>query len=113
MRDSSTAEILSEIFAPVGAGPGGTATTLISPSSIDGDIVRMVADQVDLDGVLRDLGTIAARALADELEQKALKPSDYAAIGDLSVVLAARIVKALSKSESFARAFTEQLLMRG
>lgn len=73
----------------------------------------MAADQVDLDGVLRDLGTVAARALADDLEQKALKPSDYAAIGDLSAVVAARIAKTLLKSEAFARAFTEQLLMRG
>lgn len=73
----------------------------------------MLADQVDLDGVLRDIGTIMARALADDLQQRALKPSDYANIEDLSVVLAARLAKALPKSEAFARAFAEQLLMRG
>lgn len=113
MRDSRTTELLHEIFAPVGAGPGGTATTLISPSSIDGDIVKMVAEQLDLDGVCRELGILAARALADELEQRALKPSDYADIEDLAVVLAARIAKTLPKSETFARAVAEQLLMRG
>lgn len=112
-RISRAEAVLQEIFAPVGAGPAGTATTLISPSSIDGDIVRSAAGQLSLDRILTDIGTIVARTLADELEGKALKPSDYGRIEELPSVLANRIAKSLPQSEAFTRSFVEHLLMRG
>lgn len=104
---------LEEIFAPVGAGPAGTGTVLTSPSSIDGDIAKMVADEMDLDGIYQDFGSVVARRLADELEKRALKPSDYARIPELLDLVTLRVAKNLKLSEVFARAFLSQLGARG
>lgn len=104
---------LTEIFAPVGAGPAGTGTVLTSPSSIDADIAKMVAKELDLDQVLNDIGVVAARQLADELEKRTLRPADYADIDELAATLARRLARNLEGSEVFARALKKHLNLRG
>lgn len=100
-------------FSPLGAGPGGSSMAMTSPSSLDLDLVTMVAEEMDLSGVMRDLGTVVGRALADELEQRALKPSDYYQMPELSEKLANRIKNSVANSEEFAIAVAKILKLRG
>lgn len=104
---------LAEIFAPTASGLGGTASVLTSPNSINASIAKSVAEEVDMDQLAADAGIIAARILADAMEQRALKPSDYADLPEVSQMMVDRFVKLLPTSESFQRAFHDALRMRG
>ena len=112
-KHKDTVRALEEVFAPIGAGPNGTATVSTTASSLDADLVTMVAEEMDLTDILRDVGIVTARKLADELERRALKPSDFADMPELVQLLAKRLKKALADSEEFSQALYKQLKMRG
>ena len=105
---------LAEVFGGGGqVAPGGTGAVLTQPSGIDMELASQVLRQVSLDAVNRDLGVIAAREVADELERQGLRAADFANLPDFPAVVARRIVARLSRSESFAEAFRQHLGMRG
>lgn len=105
---------LNEIFGgAMMAAPGGTGAVLTRPSKLSLEVAQQSVKSMPLDQVYRDLGAVSARVLADELESRALRPADYAALPELPKVVAKRLVGYLLRSEEFARAFSEHLAARG
>jgi hypothetical protein len=104
---------LTEIFAPNKSGLGGTGYILTQPTSIDASIARAVAAEVDMDQLAAAAGVVAARVLADALEQRALRPADYSDMPEVCQTMAERLVKLLPKSEAFQKAFYDALRLRG
>ena len=105
---------LDEIFGGnMNVAPGGTGAIMIRPSTLSLDIARQAVKEMMLDGVYRDLGAVAANALADELEARSLRPADYADLPELPKVVAKRIVGYLLRSDEFARSLSENLAARG
>lgn len=92
--------------------PSNTADVLSRPTQSDVEIARKAIEQVDLDVVCRDVGAVLAREYANVLERYAFKPADYAHC-EFHKVLAKALVKELPSSEVLARAFQDQLRMRG
>lgn len=112
--DSELERQLTEIFGGgMNVAPGGTGAVLTRPSKLSLDVAAQAVRAMPLDGVFRDLGAVAARVLADELESKALRPADYSNLPDLPKVVAKRLVGYLLRSEEFARSFAEHLAARG
>jgi len=107
------AKQLDEIFAPNRSGLGGTGIISVTPTSIDASIARAVAEQCDIDQLAAQAGILAARVLADALEQRALRPSDYADMPEVVEMMNARLVQTLPKSDAFKKAFYDALRMRG
>lgn len=104
---------LQEVF-----GVSEVATTtgfvMVRPSSISNELVAKVVREFPLEAVLKDLGVVAARELANYIEAMAMRPADYAGMPDLGIVVAERIMQALGKdSEAFTDALTAQLRNRG
>jgi hypothetical protein len=91
-----------------------TAVASVTPSSVSHAQARDVAKRCVLDGVLRDLGAIAARVVADELEASGLRAADYAQFDDVATIMQERIVKELQANpRKFSMALAEFLQMRG
>lgn len=112
--DGNLKQHLIEIFGGnMNVAPGGTAAVLVRPSKLSMELAQQAVKDMPLDGLYRDVGSVAASVLADELEKRLLRPADYAVLPDLSKVVAKRIVGYLLRSEEFARSFTEQLAARG
>lgn len=105
---------LEDVFGGGGQmAPGGTGAVLTRPSGIDMELAQQILRQVALDAIMRDLGAVAAREVADELTRHGLKPSDFVNLPDFPSIAAKRIVARLAQSEEFARAFRKYLGMRG
>jgi len=105
---------LEEIFGGnMNVAPGGTGAILNRPSQLSLEVAQQAVKAMPLDQMYRDIGSIAARVLADELEKRSLRPADYANLPDLPKVAAKRVVGYLLRSEEFARSFTEHLMSRG
>lgn len=105
---------LEEIFGGnMNVAPGGTGAVLTRPSKLSLEVTQQVVRAMPLDGVYRDIGAVAARFVADELERNSLRAADYANLPDLPEVVAKRIVGHLLRSEEFARSFSEHLSARG
>ena len=92
-----------------------TGQVMNSPSTISGEIACSVASEMDLDRVVKDLGIVAARELADRLESHALRPADYAVLDDIGQIVAKRLVSALRGNfmEVFLKSFQTTLRGRG
>lgn len=105
---------LEDVFGGGGqVAPGGTAAVLTSPSKIDRELVAQVVKQVPLDAICKDIGAVAAREIANALQQYGLRPADFTDQPDLPAMVAKRIVGRLIRSEEFSRSFTKYLSMRG
>lgn len=105
---------LEDVFGGGGqVAPGGTGAVLTKPSGIDMELATQLLKQMSLDAVFRDLGAVAAREVADEMDRHALKPSDFANLPDFPMVVAKRIVARLVGSEEFSRSLQKYLGMRG
>lgn len=112
--DPDTRRRLLEVFgAPTNVAPGGTGAVLTRPSKLDMELASKVISVIPIDRILRDLGVVAARELADEFERRGLKPSDYRNLEGVSQKIATMIAKSVTKSEVFDRALREHLGMRG
>jgi hypothetical protein len=109
-------DLKSELQEVMGGGgqlaPGGTAAVLTRPSGLDLELATRIVRQIPLDSINRDLGAIAAREVADELQRHGLKAADIASLPDLPQLVARRLVARLVRSDEFARSFTQHLLMR-
>lgn len=98
---------------PVEEG-GTTAVVLVTPSSVTKAQAVDAAKRFELRGVLRDIGAVSARALADELEASGLRPADYAGFEEVSKIVQERVVRELlGKPEEFTKVLNEFLRMRG
>jgi hypothetical protein len=105
---------LVEIFGgDMNVAPGGTGAVLIRPSQLSMEVAQQAVRSMPLDGLYRDVGAVAARILADELESRSLRAADYADLPDLPKVVAKRIVGYILRSEEFSRSFAENLSARG
>ena len=104
---------LEDVFGGGQVAPGGTGAILTQPSALSASLAEEVVKQMPLDAVYRDLGAVAARVVADEMDIKMLRPADFANLSDLPGVVAARIVEHLGKSEEFAASFRRHLKARG
>jgi len=112
--DSALKEQLTEVFGgDMNVAPGGTGAVLTRPSKLSLEVAQQAVRSMPIDGLYRDVGAVAARVLADELESRSLRPADYANLPDLPKVVAKRIVGYLLRSEEFARSFSEHLAARG
>jgi hypothetical protein len=112
--DSELERQLTEVFGGgMNVAPGGTGAVLTRPSKLSMGVAEQAVRGMPLDGVYRDLGAVAARVLADELEARSLRAADYANLPDLPKVVAKRLVGYLLRSEEFARSFSEHLSARG
>jgi hypothetical protein len=111
---STTVNELREMLGlpPLTEAPTGLAMTMPSPVSIE--IATNVADNFDIETVVRDLGAIVAREFANELQRMALRPADYATIPDLTNILAIRVASYLMQlPDVFDLAFLQALRNRG
>lgn len=112
--DAKLREQLVEVFGgDMNVAPGGTGAVLTRPSKLSMEVAQQAVRSMPMDGLYRDVGAIAARVLADELERRSLRAADYANLPDLPKVAAKRIVGYLLRSEEFARSFSEHLSARG
>jgi hypothetical protein len=112
---SSPLEYLRAVFpAPKEENLTATAQVMNLPSGVTRELASQAIDQIDLDLILRDLGALVAREIANELDAMALRPADYAHLPDLPQLMARKVAKALSAvPEVFAAALIEQLKLRG
>lgn len=108
-------EQLRAVFpAPKEEGFTSTATVMNLPSGVTRDLAAQAIDYIDLDPILRDLGGLVAREIANELETMALRPADYVDLPDLPKIMATKVARSLSATpEVFVRALIEQLKLRG
>jgi hypothetical protein len=112
--DLHTRSLLLEVFGdPTNVVPAGTGAILTRPSKLDNEFASKVVDGLELDAVFRDLGAITAREIADDMEQRGLKPADFAALEGLPEKVSKRIAENLGRSEVFKRALCDHLKLRG
>jgi hypothetical protein len=105
---------LEDVFGGGGqVAPGGTGAVLTRPSALSMEVAAQAVKSMPLDQIYRDLGAIAARVVADELESRALRPADYASLPDLPGVVAKRITGYVLRSDEFSRSFLQHLSSRG
>lgn len=105
---------LEDVFGGGGQmAPGGTAAVLVTPSGISMELAAQAVRKMSMDRVFRDIGAIAAREVANELESQGLRPADYANLEDLPRVVGKRITSYLLRSEEFSRALLQALQARG
>lgn len=103
---------LHEVFGP--PRPVGTARVLTSPSRLSKETAEKLCQELSLDVVMRDLGAVAARVIADSLEELGLRAADYADLESIPKTLAKRIADEVQKNpESFNKALVDQLALRG
>lgn len=96
-------------------GPVDTGTVLTTPSSVTKAQAVHSAKNCALRGVLRDIGAVAVRELANELGVAGLRPADYSEHEEVARVLKDRVLRALTDDTDgeFARSVREHLRMRG
>lgn len=91
-----------------------TGFVMVQPSSISHELVLKVVKEFPLDTIMKDLGVVVARELANYIEAMAMRPADYAEVEDLGTVVGDRIMQALGKdSQIFTDALRAQLRVRG
>jgi hypothetical protein len=91
-----------------------TGTVLTMPSGVTKELAANAIEALDLEPIMRDIGIIVAREIADVLQTMALRPADYVILPDMPQMVAARIGAELSQAPNpFVRALIEQLKLRG
>lgn len=91
-----------------------SGTVMIAPSGITIDLVTELLNTFELQPIMKDLGLIAARVLADKIEAMTLRPADYADLPDLATLLSQRLMHELAKDdETFANSLISNLRLRG
>lgn len=112
---SSAIEDLKSVFGdPTTEGLTTTSKVLILPSGVTKDLASQAIEQLDLGIVMRDIGIIMAREIADELIRMALRPADYIDLPEMPQMVAARVGAELSLAPpEFLEALIEGLKARG
>lgn len=108
---------LDDLRAALGTtteGIGATGRVLTLPSGVTKELAAQTIEQLDLQPILRDIGIIVAREIANELESMALRPADYVDLPDMPQMVAAMVAGELASApDSFVKALTDQLRLRG
>lgn len=87
---------------------------MTTPSGLTIDLVKDILDKFDLAQIMKDLGLVVAREIADKIESVALRPADYADLPDLSAIVSQRLMHELAKdNETFANSLISNLRNRG
>jgi hypothetical protein len=107
-------DILTQLESVFGEGVV-TGLSMIRPSPISKEQAAQAVKDFQLGPVLRDLGIVCAREIANELEGMGLRPADYLGMSDLVPTVIARLADALSgsPSEVFQHSFLATLRLRG
>jgi hypothetical protein len=114
IMDPETRRRLAEVFGdPTNVAPAGTGAILTRASKLDMEFATRVIQGMEMDRVFRDLGVVVAREMADEMERRGLKPSDYKHLEGLAQMAARRVIKNVAKSEVFEASLREHLGLRG
>lgn len=111
--DRNSLDTLEEIFG-LDEVKTTTSRVLTAPSGITNGLVTDMLGEFELKPIMRDLGFIVAREIADQIEAMALRPADYAQLPDLAITVAQRLMHALAlDDETFATSLVDNLKMRG
>lgn len=107
-------DLRDDLRAVFGEWGPSTGDVMIAPNTLAKEVVAKVVKSFPLDKVLYELGIIAARELANNIEALALRPADYANLPDLSETMSERLMQELGKDpDMFANAFLTELRNRG
>jgi len=109
-------EAIDELAAVFGLneGPIPTGTLLNVPSSISREQAIYLAKNCPIRQVIRDLGALTAREMANEMSAANLRPADFSTHDEIGTILRDRIVKQLlGHPDEFFRALGEHLQARG
>ena len=107
--DEKTRSILKDVF-----GEATTQQVLTTPTEMDGKRAEVLIEAMPIDLLLRDLGIVAARQVAEVISMAGLRPADFAGIPDIPQALVAKLVEALVMGDDrFFGAFAAQLAARG
>ena len=110
---SAALDQLAEAFG-LEEGPIPTGVVLNTPGSITREQAVVLAKDCRIDPLLRDLGALAAGAMANEMTAANLRPADFSEQDEIGSILRDRIVKRLlDQPDSFYRSLGEHLRARG
>ena len=91
-----------------------TASAMVLPTSITNDLASKLVEQLPLNTVVCDLAVILAKEVGNVLQQKALRPSDYADLNELPHMLIERLIDELAnKPAEFFDTFAQHLKLKG
>lgn len=112
---ANAVEDLQTVFGePQAEGYTTTSKVLVLPAGVTKDLATQAIEQLDVGPILRDIGIIVAREIADELQAMALRPADYVDLPDMPQMVAARIGSELAAAPpEFIQALIGQLKLRG
>jgi len=85
-----------EQVRPLNEGPISTGVVLTTPDGVSRREALAAAEGFRLDGLMRDLGELAGRAVADELAAEQLRPADYADWPEVSARVRERLANRLA-----------------
>lgn len=109
----SMVDVLKDLEAVFGESVSSGAV-MIAPSGITIDLVSELLGTFDLEPIMKDLGLVTARVLADKIESLALRPADYANLPDLATLISQRLMHELAKDDvTFAESLVTNLRLRG
>lgn len=107
-------ELAAILGTPTNEGYTTTSKVLTLPSGVTKELATQAIEQLDLTQVLKDIGAIVAREIANELEAMNLRPADYVALPDMPQMVASMVAGELASApEEFVQALIEQLKLRG
>ena len=108
----SAQDVLREVF---GIEEATTQAVLMHATEKSRQEAVQLISEMAVKSALKDMGTIASKAVADMLESSGLRPSAYGFLPDVTEAVVRRVLEALQgeDAEVFARAFNEYLGMRG
>ena len=111
----STLDDLRKILQePLGEAYVSTGRVLTLPSGVTTEVAAQTIASMDLTQILKDIGSVAAMQIAQDLEAMALRPADYALLPNLAEMVAQRIAKELAKVPTeFTSALVERMKLRG
>jgi hypothetical protein len=114
MTESAVDDLKSVFEVPKTEGYTTTGKVMILPSGVTKDVAAQAIEQIDLEPILRDIGIIVAREIADELQRMGLRPADYVDLPDMGHMVAARVGSEVSLCPPpFLAALMSHLRMRG
>jgi hypothetical protein len=107
-------DLAAILGTPLDEGYTTSAKVLTMPSGVTKELATQAIEQLDLTQVLKDIGVIVAREIANELEAMNLRPADYVALPDMPQMVASMVAGELASApEEFVQALIEQLKLRG
>jgi len=107
-------DLVAVFGTPKEEGLTTTSRVLNLPSGVTKELASQAIEQMDLEPILRDIGIITAREIANALEAMALRPADYVDLPDMPQMVAALVAGELASApDEFTKALTDQLKLRG